>query len=347
MKLFAFILLVFAPTFFVLSQQQKQSPTFEEVISLRNAGEVAISPDGELITYSVQTADWIENRFDSEIWMAKSGGAPFQLTNNPKNSSTSPMFSPDGKWLAFLSDRGNKAQIYALRLTGGEAFAITEEEEGVNFFQWHPDGKRLMLLKSEKEAESVKDRKERYGAFEIDDKDHVMSHIWEIDFDPLFPNPSELPCHEKSDSLKVASGCIEIPKSKRLTKGDFTVTSFEISPNGKQVAINHQPDPLIMSSMKSDVSILDLETKELNLLVSNPGGDRFQAWSPDSKQILYVSDVDDTVSNFYKNTKIFRIALEDKKPVQLASKLDENPSNLIWNSKGIYGAFLKKTLRPI
>ena len=347
MKLFLSTLMALAPVFFVLGQEQKKSPSFEEVISLRNAGMVTISPNGELVAYTVQTTDWNDNRFDTEIWLAKNGEEPFQLTNNPKNSSSSPMFSPDGKWLAFLSERGNKSQVYVLRLAGGEAFPVTQEEEGVNSFQWHPNGQRLLLLLSDKESDALKKRKKRYGGFEIDDKDFVMSHLWEIGFDPTFPNPYEMPCYEKSDSLKVASGCKEIPKSKRLTDGDFTVTSFEISPNGKQVAINHQPDPMIMSSMKSDVSILDLETKELKLLVSNPGGDRFQAWSPDSKQILYVSDVDDTVSNFYENTKIFRIGLEDRKPVQLASKLDENPSNLIWNSKGIYGAFLKKTLRPV
>lgn len=347
MKLFSFILMVFAPTFFSLAQQQKKSPSFEEVISLRSPGAVVMSPDGDMIAFTVQTTDWIDNRFDTEIWLAKSGVEPFQLTNNTKNSSSSPTFSPDGKWLTFLSDRGNKAQIYALRLTGGEAFAITDEEEGISAFQWHPDGKRLILLKSEKEAELIKVREKRYGAFEIDDKDHVLSHIWEIDFDPLFTNPAEMPCYEKSDSLKVSTDCIEKPKSRRLTSGDFTVTSFEISPNGKLVAINHQPDPMIMSSMKSDVSIFDLETKDLKSLVSNPGGDRFQAWSPDSKQILYTSDLEDTVSNFYKNTKIFRMAIEDKKPLQLASKLDENPSNLIWNNEGIYGVYLKKTLRPI
>jgi dipeptidyl aminopeptidase/acylaminoacyl peptidase len=347
MKLFFLTLLAMIPAFFVLGQQQKKSPSFEEVISLRNAGEIAISPDGAVIAFTVQTTDWSDNRFDTEIWLIKNGMEPYQLTNNPKNSSSSPIFSPDGKWLAFLSDRGNKSQVYVLRLSGGEAFPVTEEGEGVNSFRWHPDGQRLLLLLSDKEPDPIKERKKRYGAFEIDDKDFVMSHLWEIDFDPHFPNPSEMPCYEKTDSLKVAAGCIERPKAKRLTSGEFTVTSFEVSPNGKQVAINHQPDPMIMSSMKSDVSIFDLDTKELKLLVSNPGGDRFQAWSPDSKQILYVSDVDDTVSNFYKNTKIFRMALEDRKPVQLASKLDENPSNLVWNSKGIYGAFWKKTLRPI
>ena len=100
-------------------------PTFEEVISLRSVGGVQLSADGKTMVYTVQTTDWNENRYDTEIWLFHERGKPFQLTNNVKNASTNPLFSPDGQWLAFLSDRGNKNQIYALRLNGGEARAVT------------------------------------------------------------------------------------------------------------------------------------------------------------------------------------------------------------------------------
>jgi len=62
---------------------------------------------------------------------------------------------------------------------------------------------------------------------------------------------------------------------------------------------------------------------------------------------LFTTSLDDTVSNYYTNTKIFRIDVGSEKSFRLAEKLDENPSNLVWNEKGIYGAFWKKTLRPI
>src|SRR5690242_9242793 len=80
-------------------------PSFEEIISLRNAGSVVLSPDGKNVAFTVQTADWTDNRFDSEIWLKKEGQKAFQLTNTSKNSSSNPLFSPDGQWLAFLADR--------------------------------------------------------------------------------------------------------------------------------------------------------------------------------------------------------------------------------------------------
>ena len=113
-------------------------PTFEEVISLRSIGGVTLSADGNHIAYTVQTTDWNDNRFDTEIWLSKNAQKPFQLTSTSKNSSTSPAFSPDGNWIAFLADRGNKNQIHVMRLEGGEARAVTKEEEGISSFEWHP-----------------------------------------------------------------------------------------------------------------------------------------------------------------------------------------------------------------
>ena len=77
----------------------------------------------------MQTTDWNENRVDNEYWISKDGKKPFQLTNTSKGSSSSLAFSPDGQWIAFLADRGNKTQIHVMRVEGGEPMVITKEEE--------------------------------------------------------------------------------------------------------------------------------------------------------------------------------------------------------------------------
>jgi dipeptidyl aminopeptidase/acylaminoacyl peptidase len=322
-------------------------PSFEETISLRSVGGVQLSSDGKAIAYTVQTTDWNENRYDTEIWLAREGENPFQLTNNTKNSSTSPLFSPDGKWISFLSDRGNKNQIYVMRREGGEPKAITKEEEGISSYEWHPDGKRFIFIKSEKEDKTKKEREKRYGAFEADDKEFTLSHIWQIDFNPDMPDPSELPCYETADSLKVKAGCIEWPKAKRITEGKFTVTGFSISPDGSKIAFTHQPNPLINSFMKSDISLIDIETKQITPIVTNDSSDSFEDWSPDSKEILYTTNLNDTLSNFYTNNKLYVINLETKASRQLAKNLDENLGGFDWKPTGIFNAIWKKTKRPL
>lgn len=320
-------------------------PSFEEVISLRSVGNVTISADGKNVAFTVQTTDWNENRFDTEIWLSKNGGKPFQLTNTGKNSSTSPAFSPDGNWIAFLADRGNKNQTHLMSTEGGEARAITKEEEGITSFDWHPTSNSFVFLKPEKEDKNKKERDKRYGGFEVDDKEFTISNLWQIDFKPELLDHAERPCYETVDSLKVKAGCIELPKATRITEGKFTVTGFSISPDGNKVAFSHQPDPLINSSLKSDISIVDLSTKKIVRTVTNPSSDSFEDWSPDSREILFTTNLNDSVSNFYANSKLFVLNIESKATRQLAKTLDEDLGGFTWESTGIYSSQWNKTKR--
>ncbi|MBY0433496.1 MAG: S9 family peptidase, partial [Cyclobacteriaceae bacterium] len=326
---------------------QTRVPTFEEVISLRSVGGVALSPDGKNVAFTVQTTDWTDNRFDTEVWLSRNGGKPFQLTNTAKNSSTSPAFSPNGEWIAFLTDRGNKNQIHLIRTEGGEARAITKEEEGISSFDWHPSGNSIVFLKPEKESKSKKERDKRYGGFEVDDKEYTLSHLWVVEVKPDIIDPTERPCYESADSLKTKAGCIEFPSAKRLTEGAFTVTGFAVSPDGASVVFNHQPDPLINSFVKSDISLVDIASKKVTQLVTNPSSDSFEDWSPDSKEILFTTNLSDTVSNFYVNSKLFAVTIATKSTRPLAQTLDEDLGGFTWETTGIYGSLWNKTKRPL
>lgn len=322
-------------------------PTFEEIISLRGVGGVAISPDGKSVAFGMQTTDWNENRYDNEIWLSRNGEEPFQLTNTPKGNSTGGSFSPDGKWFAFLSVRGNKNQIHVMRLDGGEARAVTNEDEGINSFVWHPSGKSFIFQRSEKEDPNKKEREKRYGGFETDDAEFTVQQLWQVDFNPDMRDPSEMPCYEKTDSLKARAGCIEWPKAKRLTEGKFTVNNYQVSPDGTRVAFTHQPDPLINSSIKADISVLDLATKAITKVVANPSSDFFQDWSPDSKEIVFTTKGADTVSHFYTNTKAYVLNLASRSTRQLAKTLDEDLGGLTWRRTGIFCTVQARTNRVL
>lgn len=322
-------------------------PTFEDVISLRSVGNAQLAPDGKTVAFTVQSTDWNENRYDTEIWLCRPGSKPFPLTHHIKGNSVAPQFSPDGQWLAFLSDRGNKNQIHVIRLEGGEAWAVTKEEEGISFYEWHPSGQHLVFAKPEKEDKSKKDREKRYGAFEADDKEFTRTHLWQIAFNRDGRDPGEYPCYETVDSLKSKAGCIEWPKAQRITEGNFTVTAFSVSPDGQSIAFSHQPDPLINSFVKSDISVVDLASKKITALVTHPSSDSFEDWSPDSREVLFTSNGADTLSNFYSNSKLFAIRVDSKAIRPLATNLDEDLGGFTWEATGIYGALWNKTNRPL
>ncbi len=335
---------------FIFSQplfsQEKKNPSFEEVMSLRSAGTPVISPDGQHLLFSVGTTDWENNRFDREIWISKNGGTPFQLTNTPDGSSSNYQWSPDGKWISFTANRGDKNQIYVMRTEGGEAFPITQSKEGINGYEWSPDGKQIAFTQVRPEEKADKERKERYGSFSVEDQEYRMTELWLIDFKPDMRSPSELPCHEK-DSTQTFD-CIKWPEPKALIDSvDFTVGGFQWSPDGKKIAFNHQPDPLINSFFKSDISILDVASKKITPFVSNPSGDGLIDWSPDGQSILYTSSLDNTTSNYYENTRLFIKKLGDTSSREIAQDFDEDINGIEWTSKGIFFTAWQKTERGI
>jgi len=339
------------------AESEMVGPSFEESISYRNARGPAISPDGKSIAFQVASTDWEDNRYDQEIWLVREGEEPFQLTRTPKGSSTSPQWAPDGRWIAFLADRGDKKQIHLIRPDGGEAQVITEVKEGINTFRWSPDGNRIAFTASEKD-EKKKEREKRYGGFAIEDDEYQLSHLWIVEVKPdLWPSPDEVPCRtagkeESGDKeegpTESANDCLSLPKPKRLTEGtDFMVTGFEWAPDGTRIAFGHRKDPLINSRDTADISILDMQTTEIRPLVTDPGFDGGSVWSPDSKSLIYSSAGGNTTSDYYRNRLLYRISVETGSRTRLAADLDEQPSSVTWTPEGIYLLAWQKTNRHI
>ena len=112
-----------------------QTPSIDQSLNFRTAFNPKISPDGRYVAYQVSETDWGENAFKTEIWMYSTvTGERYQLTRG-KKSSNDPQWSPDGKWLAFGSDRDGKRQIYVISPAGGEAVALTNDETGAGEFK--------------------------------------------------------------------------------------------------------------------------------------------------------------------------------------------------------------------
>lgn len=339
-KVYLLIFAVFCLSF--LNAQTTKLPSFEDVISLRSFFNAVISPDGSHIVFESQTVDWKENRYDRELWISKNGDEPIQLTNNLKGNSTDPKWSPDGKWIAFLSKRGEKTQIQAIRLDGGEAFQVTQTKNNIDDFEWSPDGHKIAFLQAEDKSEVEKKRKEKFGGFEIEDGEYNLNQIWLADF-----IPSRLTFMPRPDQLKDSVYASELEARLVMDSVTFSVNSFKWSPDSKKIAFEHQPDPLINSFFKADISIYDIESKTYKVLVNNLSYDGLVDWSPDGDAILYKSSLNDSTSNYYLNDKLFRINTDGSRNKQLAADFDENINGLKWTKNGIFGIAWQKTQRPV
>lgn len=337
-----FALLVFLCFGFNALAQNGKNPSFEEIISLQSRSSAVISPDGKNVVFETQSVDWKENRYDRELWISKEGQAPFQLTNTPKGSSRSAKWSPDGKWIAFTAKRGEHTQLHAIRSAGGEALSITSTEQNVSNFEWSPDGTKIAFLQSEDSKKEQDKRKDKYGGYAIEDAEYDIDKLWVVDF-----HADELQQWPLPDQLKDSLYTEKRKATLLMDSTTFSVNSFKWSPDGKKVAIEHQPDPLINTFFKADISLYDLESKSLKTLVKNRSYDGLIDWSPDGKSILYGSSLDDTTSNYYKNGKFFIIDSDGSNNRQIAQGFDEDLFALQWNTKGIFALSWQKTVRRL
>lgn len=332
------ILLCLIGTLF-LSAQGKTEPTFEDILSLESVSNAQISPNGQYVVYQVQSTDWENNRYDRELWISNGNESPFQLTNTVKGSSSSPQWSPDSKWIGFMASRNEKNQLYVIRPNGGEAIQVTQSDKGISGFRWSPDGKTIAYIQT-KENKVTKAQEELYGGFAEDEKEYSTNQLWTIDF-----NANALTKHLRPKQLKDSSYQASLKPKLHLEESDFYINTVLWSPDGSKIAIEHQPNSIITSFFNADISVYDPESETLTSIVNNPSYDGLIDWSPNSEAILYESNVDDTDSNFYLNSRYFIIDTNTKKTKEVATDFDENVNNLKWHEQGIFGLAFEKTRR--
>ena len=297
MKLSSRLAVLFAFAVPLVAQEPSpKSPrpiTIDDYFQIRDVAQPELSPDGQWIAYSVRTRMLKEDKNDQRLWMISThGGDPIPVTAEGVSSSH-PRWSPDGKYISFLSARnGGKNQIWLLDRRGGEAQRLTEIPQGVNDFEWSPDSSCLTLILQDpkpEDAEAAKDKDKDKPApkpktpppFVIDRLqfkedtvgylDHRRTHLYVFD---------------------VAS-----KKSTQLTSGDFDDNEPTWSPDGKSIAFTSNrttadPD----RNYNTDIWVVAADNTDrgahLTQITTNPGADRAPAWSPDGKWITYVTQTD-------------------------------------------------------
>jgi Tol biopolymer transport system component len=123
----------------------------DDLARLADVAGPEFSPDGAFIVYSVTTTDRAEDAQQSDLWRVRFDGSDrVQLTRTGKHDEWAPAWSPDGRSIAFLTDRGEDedatTQVWMLPAGGGEAQQVTSLAGGVEEFAWSPDGRKLALI---------------------------------------------------------------------------------------------------------------------------------------------------------------------------------------------------------
>src|SRR5215467_2262504 len=141
--------------------QSQRLIKLEDMHAFHDVRDLQLSPDGKWVAYTVSTIDVAGDKSDTDVWMASwDGSQQLRMTSSP-DAENAPRFSPDGRYLSFLSSRtGGKArgnQVWLLDRTGGEAQQFTDVKGRLSAYDWSPDSKKLLLTMADREPGEPED----------------------------------------------------------------------------------------------------------------------------------------------------------------------------------------------
>jgi dipeptidyl aminopeptidase/acylaminoacyl peptidase len=262
-----------------LAQMQTARPTAHDIASMSSISDPQLSPDGSMVVYTLRTrsfdkdtigentdAGWSSER---QLWIAPADGSgePRQITF-AHTASSSPRFSPDGQWLAYLRPHDGKNSIHLFRITSGafegaEPTILDTGKLNPHSINFSPDGKQISFLASAPMTDAEQSAKDASGGAVL------YGEEW------------------RNDRLYAIS--IADSEVRSITDGFECVNNYAWSPAGDQIAIvvSQSGDPYYVFSLNVP-KVIDANTgATLATLEKKPGAIGHLAWSPDNHMVAY------------------------------------------------------------
>ncbi|ASU34080.1 S9 family peptidase [Mucilaginibacter xinganensis] len=322
--------ILLAIPFFIstVTYAQAVKPIFKpaDFLKIKSLSEPRVSPDDKWVAYSLSEVDTAKDARVSHLWMQSlTTNESIELTHGADPASN-PRWSPDGRYLAFLSSRDSKnaSQVWLLDRRGGEAKKLTDIKGDLNDYSWSPDSKQLLLVIEDPESKAKEEPKnplpvriDRYH-FKQDIEGylkHQYTHLY------LFN--------------------IEAKKLDTLTKGSADEQSPEWSPDGKRIAFvsNRTPEP----ERDDNSDIFTIEAKpngQLTQLTTWKGHDIGPKWSPDGKHIAYLRSTAGEHYTIYDQDLLCIMDADGSNSKVITQQMDRPVSTPAWSKDSREIAFL-------
>ncbi len=301
----------------------KRPLNLDDLARLHDVAAPEVSPDGHWVAYTVTTVDSKADKRVTRIWMANwEGTEELQLTNG-QESESSPRWSPDGKYLSFVTSRAGEAkgsQIWLLNRQGGEARQLTHfKNYEISDYDWSPDSTQLAIVLREKDEPDTEEPKP--GAAPSNPKPPKPIVIDRYHF------KEDIAGYLNRKYNHIYLFDVTTEKLEQVTDGGFDETNAKWSPDGSKIAFISNGDKDPDRTENTDVFVVDAKPHAAPLrLTTYPGPDSgHPVWSPDSKFIAYLQGSEPKFTAYDMN-RLALVPAAGGAPRILTEKLDRGVS---------------------
>ena len=223
---------------------EKRPMTLIDMLEIPDLADPQLSPDGKQLVFVQRRADWKANKRIGHVWRVGVDGSNLtQMTSDPKGEHE-PRWSPDGERIAFVretaadSGDGNEktSQIYLIQNAGGEAQQLTHHATAVTNLAWAPDGSAMFFLASDPKSAAEKERDKAKDDVYAFDENYKQKHLWKI--------------------------TLADKKETQISKGDFSVLSFQLSVDGSKIVFVRSPTPLFADAEQGEIHIMNADGRD-------------------------------------------------------------------------------------
>jgi dipeptidyl aminopeptidase/acylaminoacyl peptidase len=260
----------------VAAAQAPRRLRVDDLNAFRTVGAPQCSPGGRYVAYAVTSIDVKADAHRTHIWTARFDGSRERQVTFSNSSESAPAWSPDGRYLSFLSARPGPAkgrQVWVMNRRGGEAHQLTSVAGGVGSYAWSPDGRQLALVIQQPKP------KRKPGAPPLPLV--ITRYKFKEDTIGFLDNRKRF----------IYVYDLATKKLRRLTEGDYNETSPSWSPHGRRIAFlsNHDPHPERELHGQLYVIAVQPGARERALTTRTDYAENTKpAWSPDGRWIAFL-----------------------------------------------------------